>query len=597
MDKLNIANQRLRTALGSYAKECEAQTRELDNDQSRLMERLNSLNRKELETFQAYGNADAADVDVVEVNAGGKIIAARRATLTQLKGSRLEALFNGRWDKKLQRDSSGRIFLDVNPMGFEAIVDYLNEMSISSEDNPPDLPSVGEEHRHVLGHQLELFGLCNIVRKDHFTVLHDWLKEDGSDGELSLLYRRSRDGLTAEEFHSKCDDKGCTITAIETTEGHVIGGYSNTSWTKGNGYRVANKAFLFTLSRNGISCPFKMKLKNSNDTHGIYFQPSFGPVFGKGHDLKVKGSKVTLHHGSTASYECHSSWPLRNGYGSYTIKEMKVFQVTEKSPQVSITTTQENFSTEINDAINAKWASLQETEAEILALENSFKDKEDFTSFFASGQPEDVVSLNVRGSIMMTRRQTLQLYRESALAFKFSRKEQQEQSPDHKIAKKWNYEDVVAWLNQLEGISESVVKEFEDNQVTGRELLALDAEGLKDFGISRKGLIYLLLDEIKKLKKASNDSVTLIEHSPYCFEKILDHLRLEGYFMQGLVETKPELPVVRDDEKRRYQKVVHHLFPGESSKIFQGDCGSDTQIIDDFGGSSNDGNSVDYESV
>ena len=45
-----------------------------------------------------------------------------------MKGTRLEALFSGRWDKKLSRDGHGRIFLDVDPTCFQAIVDYLSEM-------------------------------------------------------------------------------------------------------------------------------------------------------------------------------------------------------------------------------------------------------------------------------------------------------------------------------------------------------------------------------------------------------------------------------------------------------------------------------------
>ena len=134
----------------------------------------------------------------------------------------------------------------------------------------------------------------------------------------------------------------------------------------------------------------------------------------------------------------------------------------------------------------------------------------------------------------------------------------------------WKHEAVVAWLNKVEGVPDEVVKEFEENQVTGRELLTLGVDGLKDFGVTRKGTIYLLLDEIKKLEKASsNSSATLIEHSPYIFGKILDHLRLEDSFMKGLVTNKHELPIVRDAEKERYEKVLKHLFPGESSKIFE----------------------------
>ena len=157
-----------------------------------------------------------------------------------MKGTRLEVLFSGRWDDKLARDSQGRIFLDVNPTCFRAIIDYLNEMMISSEDSPPSPPSVDDEHEHILQYQLELFGLVptvelpdsNIINNNgHWEILHDWLKEDGSDGEFSLLYRGTRDGLSGSAFHSNCDNKGCTLTIIETTDGKVFGGYSNTPWS------------------------------------------------------------------------------------------------------------------------------------------------------------------------------------------------------------------------------------------------------------------------------------------------------------------------------------------------------------------------------
>ena len=104
---------------------------------------------------------DAKDDDLIEVNAGGKIISAKRCTLTQLKGTRFEgeyiyvvnikiscacnvmlciclhlypnillpriytkntqsfhiysALFSGRWDKKLQRDGNGSYIPGCKP--------------------------------------------------------------------------------------------------------------------------------------------------------------------------------------------------------------------------------------------------------------------------------------------------------------------------------------------------------------------------------------------------------------------------------------------------------------------------------------------------
>ena len=83
--------------------------------------------------------------------------------MTLLGGTRLEALFSGRWDRILQQDDEGRIFLDVNPVAFCAIVDHLNEVAILSVDDPPAPPSVASEYRSLLEHQLEMFGLLVVA--------------------------------------------------------------------------------------------------------------------------------------------------------------------------------------------------------------------------------------------------------------------------------------------------------------------------------------------------------------------------------------------------------------------------------------------------
>jgi hypothetical protein len=166
-------------------------------------------------------------------------------------------------------------------------------MKISSMDSPPSPPSVDDEHKHILKHQLEIFGLVpdcppslfdsNIIKDAGVCdVLHEWLEEDNQDGEFSLLYRGTRDGLTNIAFHSKCDNKGCTLTVIETTCGNVIGGYSNTAWLSTGVYKVANKAFLFALSGGGISSPCKMKLKDANHQFAIYCGNGRSTAFGAG---------------------------------------------------------------------------------------------------------------------------------------------------------------------------------------------------------------------------------------------------------------------------------------------------------------------------
>jgi hypothetical protein len=61
----------------------------------------------------------------------------------------------------------------ILPDCFQAIVDYLNEMMISSEDSPPSPPSVDDEHEHILQYQLELFGLEPTVELPDSSIIKD----------------------------------------------------------------------------------------------------------------------------------------------------------------------------------------------------------------------------------------------------------------------------------------------------------------------------------------------------------------------------------------------------------------------------------------
>ena len=135
--------------------------------------------------------------------------------------------------------------------------------------------------------------------------------------------------------------------------------------------------------------------------------------------------------------------------------------------------------------------------------------------------------------------------------------------------KEWTPGDVYAWAKQIDDISDEVAIMFEENDITGNQLLALNMEGLKMIGIERAGILCLLLEEIKKLKQASQDVSTLIEHGPYCFGKILDHLRLKQLHSQGLAD-EPALPFVCESQKDWFEKVVKYYFPGDGSKFVLG---------------------------
>ncbi|KAL7531835.1 hypothetical protein ACHAWF_003926, partial [Thalassiosira exigua] len=513
MEPLSIADHNPKAAVEESHSAFEAAMARLDDKENHLKERLRQLNQTMFDPSQA--NLDAADDDLMEVNAGGKVIAAKRSTLTQLKGTRLESLFSGRWDKALQRDGNGHIFLDVNPKCFGAI------------DNPPSPPVVGDEEEHILRSRLDVFGLyspkmpdSNIVRnaKD-VDCLRDWLEEDSLDGEFDLLYRSSRD----------VHNQGCTLTVIETTDGFVLGGYSNTVWTSGGGiHKPATEAFLFVLSGSDVRSPCKMNLKDVSDGHAVYHYAGYGPAFGGGCDAKVHGSNVELRFGKTYESVPHGrlTTPNKGLYTCFGIKEMEVFQVSGRPPPAQISLKARKilqeapsmepvsiFACSINQAINQKQESLLQAEAEINQLEESIKDEKRVVTTFASGDTKDVVTLN-----------TLQVVDDSVLARQFDDTKWTQQGRANLRVGEWTSDDVTAWDRGIQGLQEDVGTMLKDQGVNGKELLALDIDGLLMLGIKQAGTLCLILKEITKLKKASTEFGTLIEHSPYCFGKILDHL-------------------------------------------------------------------------
>ena len=319
-----------------------------------------------------------------------------------------------------------------------------------------------------------------------------------------------------------------------------------------------------------------MKLKDPNDTYAIFNYSPYGPAFGGGHDLYVEGQEVVFTSGYT--YE-QCPYQQLTHVKKHTIKEMEVFQVVGKQADAKVKEKKikdkiqgepiERFAEDINRALTAKRKSLVLFESKIIHLEDSFKEEKTFIDVFAYGDTKDVVTLNVSGTVMVTKRATLCIAEDSVLAQQFDDAKWTEQGCNTPRVKEWTPQDVTSWVSKIDGISEGIANIFKENEITGNELLSLGKDGLLMLGITRTGTVCLLSEEIETLKKASQDVATFVEHSPYCFGKILDYLRLKHMHSQGLVD-EPSLPVVCETQKSRFEKVVKYYFPGDSSKFILG---------------------------
>ena len=151
---------------------------------------------------------------------------------------------------------------------------------------------------------------------------------------MELIYRGSRDGMTANKFHEKCNNKGPTICLFKN-EKSIFGGYTPISWTSENKWINSNDSFIFTLVNIHNIEPTKYPVKNSSNA--VYHYSGNGLCFGAGCDIGVSSSDFQNNNSySNFPYSYndtlgkgHSifSGDASNSNNKYMLKELEVFKL------------------------------------------------------------------------------------------------------------------------------------------------------------------------------------------------------------------------------------------------------------------------------
>ena len=158
-------------------------------------------------------------------------------------GSMLHAMFSGRFDTKPSED--GSYFIDRDGTHFRYILNYLRTGQLivpNDEITREELLAEAEFYRAegiIKALTASPFQDSVILSSEQCHTLMDWLKETGAIADITmasdnLLYRASRDGWAASNFHSCCDNKGPTVTVVKS-ENYIFGGYTEHEW-KGNNH-------------------------------------------------------------------------------------------------------------------------------------------------------------------------------------------------------------------------------------------------------------------------------------------------------------------------------------------------------------------------
>ena len=143
-------------------------------------------------------------------------------------GSMLHAMFSERFDTKPAED--GCYFIDRDGTRFRCILNYLRTgQLVVPEDKAVRMELLPEaEFYRVEGMLVELtpppFRESTLLSSDQRQILTRWLRDKYSLSnilECSLLYRASRNGWAASNFHSCCDNKGPTVTVVRSSNGYT----------------------------------------------------------------------------------------------------------------------------------------------------------------------------------------------------------------------------------------------------------------------------------------------------------------------------------------------------------------------------------------
>ena len=330
----------------------------LNTDFDETKEILNTINnylmhdKEEVEKMKKLAvKYETINSDIIKINVGGTYFSTLKATLEKkIKKNKdeyyephlLQSIVSGM--VKIIYDETKAIFLDRNPKYFGYILDYLRNADSS---NPFSIPSLSFEGKKEFLDEAVYYNLHGLVDSLVGTTLLDSviIKEKDEkdlfllcnfiDGlkKCKLLYRASRDGFRAANFHAKCDGVPNTLTIIKTTQGYVFGGYTTISWDQSGAYKNDSNAFIFSFTNN-TNKPVKMLYKN--DSKSTFCNGAYGPTFGGGADFHIAdncnsnssscsdlGRSYTLDGYTYGSTEAQS---FLAGANNFTVSEIEVFQ-------------------------------------------------------------------------------------------------------------------------------------------------------------------------------------------------------------------------------------------------------------------------------
>ena len=164
---------------------------------------------------------------------------------------------------------------------------------------------------------------------DYISNLNKWINQREGQFKTQLLFRKSINGNSFNDFHRLCDNQGKTLVLIQTVNNLIIGGYTSKDWDTSDKWYKDDKSFLFSLT-NGKIFPIK---KNCN---AIFAMKDLGPWFaciGLGDTERknlTQGKFYYFENENRQSYENFNEIIPNDKKDTYfDVKEVEIYKIFE----------------------------------------------------------------------------------------------------------------------------------------------------------------------------------------------------------------------------------------------------------------------------
>ena len=176
-----------------------------------------------------------------------------------------------------------------------------------------------------------------IIDNDELYLIEDEIQKiyNKNISKYELLFRASKDGFRATDFHNKCDGENNTLILVKTTNGRRFGGFTDFPWNNKNINRNGEKEFTFSLDNEKV---YNFEANNNNIYNNVNSNSNWeGPNFGGKYGFKLCDSCDTYSSSQDYSYSYsydynYNRYQNNKNYGlaensNFLVKDYEVFKI------------------------------------------------------------------------------------------------------------------------------------------------------------------------------------------------------------------------------------------------------------------------------